>query len=171
MPLIDHEEPKVMLSNFVEVMADELEIEIRELGSLTLEREDLSKAIEPDTCFYIPNERLVRGVKRLNFSQDPPPDLAIESDYTNSSLNKHEIYAGLGVPELWRYREKALEIYQGVCGSYQRCDCSLAFPDLPVAEVPLLIEGCRSLGQRATVRQFRDRFRALRENSETITLE
>nr|WP_322111986.1 hypothetical protein [Aerosakkonema funiforme] len=56
-----------------------------ELGALLLEREDLTSAIEP--CFYIQNESLVRS-KIIDLQTDPPPDLAIESNYTSSSLNK-----------------------------------------------------------------------------------
>jgi hypothetical protein len=42
-----------MLAYFVTTIADLLEIETMELGALLLEREDLRRAIEPDTCFYI----------------------------------------------------------------------------------------------------------------------
>jgi hypothetical protein len=50
-----------MLELFFGALADELEIEAMSLGALTLEREDLARAIEPDTCFYIQNESLVRN--------------------------------------------------------------------------------------------------------------
>lgn len=161
MPLVKHEEPKIMLSNFVEVLADELEIEIRELGALTLEREDLTRAIEPDTCFYIQNELVIRSREEIDLPNDPPPDLAIESDNTNSSINKHSIYAALGVPELWRYRKRQLEVYQLVEGDYVQVDRSLAFPCLPVAEVPEYIERSKEVGQRSTVRLFRARIREI----------
>ena len=95
MPLEEHEEPKRLIESFVEAIVDELGIELRSLGSLTLEREDLTRAVEPDSCFYIQNESLVRG-RNINLPNDPPPDLAIESDYTNSSINKLTIYAALG---------------------------------------------------------------------------
>ena len=61
MPLTEHEEPVGMIEHFVGVVVDEMEIEMRQLGALTLEREDLTRAIEPDTCFYIQNESVVRG--------------------------------------------------------------------------------------------------------------
>ena len=64
-PYEQHEELKILIAEFVTAASDELEIEIRQLGSLTLEREDLTRAVEPDTCFYIQNESLVRG-KKLN---------------------------------------------------------------------------------------------------------
>jgi Uma2 family endonuclease len=47
---------------------------------------------------------------------EPPPDLVVESDYTRSSLNKFNIYASLGVPELWRYGKQTLQVYQLIEG-------------------------------------------------------
>jgi Uma2 family endonuclease len=149
-----------MIECFVTSLVDELGIELRSLGALTLEREDLTRAIEPDTCFYIQNESLVRG-KSINLPADPPPDLVVESDYTNSSLNKFTIYASLGVPEIWRYRARSLQVYQLVDGTYQQTHQSLAFPCLPIAEIPGLIEQSKTIGQRATVRLFRERVREL----------
>ncbi|MEG4585049.1 Uma2 family endonuclease [Microcoleus sp. MOSTC5] len=160
MPLEEHEEPKRLIESFVEAIVDELEIELRSLGSLTLEREDLTRAVEPDSCFYIQNESLVRG-RNINLPNDPPPDLAIESDYTNSSMNKFTIYAAIGVPEIWRYRRESLQVYQLVEGKYEVCDRSLAFPFLPVAEIPGFIEQSRTVGQRAAVRLFRERIREI----------
>ncbi|MGB8690327.1 MAG: Uma2 family endonuclease [Microcoleus sp.] len=160
MPLEEHEEPKRLIESFVEAIVDELEIELRSLGSLTIEREDLTRAVEPDSCFYIQNESLVRG-RNINLPNDPPPDLAIESDYTNSSVNKDAIYAALCVPELWRYQRQSLQVYQLVDGKYQKCDRSLAFPLLPVAEIPGFIEQSRTIGQRSAVRLFRQRIREI----------
>jgi len=160
MPLEEHEEPKRLIESFVEAIVDELEIELRSLGSLTLEREDLTRAVEPDSCFYIQNESLVRG-RNINLPNDPPPDLAIESDYTNSSVNKFTIYAAIGVPEIWRYRRESLQVYQLVEGKYEVCEISLAFPFLPVAEIPGFIEQSRTVGQRAAVRLFRQRIREI----------
>ena len=158
MPLTEHEEPKGMIESFVEAFADELEIEVRKLGALTLEREDLTRAIEPDSCFYIQNESVVRG-KSINLPADPPPDLVIESDYTSSSLNKFAIYAAMGVPEIWRYRNQSLVVYHLVEGNYEERENSLAFGFLPIAQIPVLIEQSKSIGQRAAVRLFRDMVR------------
>lgn len=143
-PYEQHEEPKILIAEFVTATADELEIEIRQLGSLTLEREDLTRAVEPDTCFYIQNESQVRG-KEIKLPHVPPPDLVVESDYTHSSLNKFNIYAALEVPELWRYRKQSLQVYQLVEGKYEKMDKSLAFPFIPIAEIPRFIEQSQDL--------------------------
>ena len=160
MPLEEHEEPKGLIESFVEAIADELGIEVRKLGALTLEREDLTRAVEPDTCFYIQNEALVRG-RKINLPEDPPPDLAVESDYTSSSINKQAIYSALGVPELWRYTRKTLLIYRRIEGGYEQCEQSLAFPFLPIEEILNFIEQSRTIGQRSTVRLFKQRIREI----------
>jgi Uma2 family endonuclease len=163
MPLKEHELPKIMISKLLAALSEELEIEILELGSLLLEREDLTRAIEPDTCCYIQNESFVRN-KNIEFPNDPPPDLAVESDHTHSSINKFTIYAALGVPELWRYTKETLQVYQLIEGEYQRSDKSLAFPFLPLDEIPGFIEQSKEVGQRLAVRLFRERIREILES-------
>jgi Uma2 family endonuclease len=164
MPLLKHEVPKGLIESMIEATADELEIEVMKAGALTLEREDLTRAVEPDSCSYIQNEALVRNKEEINLPNDPPPDLALESDYTSSSLNKLTIYASIGVPELWRYSNQTLQVYQLIEGKYELTDKSLAFPFLPIAEIPHFIEQSKTIGQRAAVRLFRVRIRELLQN-------
>jgi hypothetical protein len=76
-------------------------------------------------------------------------------------LNKFSIYASLGVPEIWRYRNQSLLVYQLVEGNYEQRENSLAFPFLQIAEIPAFIEQSKTIGQRAAVRLFRDRVREL----------
>ena len=164
-PRSEHEEPKEILSDFITVIVDELEVELRKLGALTLERADLAQAVEPDACFYIQSEAAIRGQQQIRLITDPPPDLVIESDYTNSSLNKHSIYAALGVPEIWRYYRQQLEVYVLVGQNYVRAEKSVAFPFLPIDEVSSLVEQSQTVGQRKTVRQFRQRLQEILSNS------
>src|SRR5713226_6523520 len=48
-----HEEPNRTLGLLVELVAVELGIDFRQLGSTTFQREDLRKGFEPDSAFYI----------------------------------------------------------------------------------------------------------------------
>ncbi|MGD1904832.1 MAG: Uma2 family endonuclease [Leptolyngbyaceae cyanobacterium] len=159
MPSLEHEVPKGLLESFTEAIADELEIEVMKAGSLTLEREDLTNAVEPDSCFYIANELQVRGRTKITLPLDPPPDLVLESDHTHSSVNKHTLYAALGVPELWRYAKGRLWVYQRIDGGYAPSNHSLAFPFLPIVEVAEFVNQSRTMGQRSAVRLFRQRIR------------
>jgi Uma2 family endonuclease len=156
MPKFEHEVPNRFLASLIESIADELGLEILNAGSLRLDREDLAKAIEPDTCFYIQNEAVVRNLRTISLPENPPPDLAIESDYTNSSINKLSLYAALGVPELWRIQNNAIAVYVLQNGEYDRGATSLIFPLFPIAEFPMLLERSQAEGQRTAVRAFRE---------------
>jgi len=131
-PLLEHEVPKGLLESFIETIVGELGIEVLKAGLLTLERENLTNASEPNSCFYIMNEAQVRGREEIILPGDPPPDLAIESGYTSPSVNKEVLYSALGVPELWRYTKKTLLVYRRIEGGYERCEQSSAFPFLPI---------------------------------------
>ena len=96
-------------------------------------------------CFYLQNELRVRGKNDINMPKKLPLDLAIESDLTSSYLNKFNIYASLGVPELWRYRKEALEVYVLAGGEYQSSWRSLGFELLPLAEIPNSIQQSKSV--------------------------
>lgn len=79
-----------------------MDIRIEPLESTTFKHSGLSGA-EPNECFYFRNIDVVRGKKRLDFNEDLPPDLVIEIDVTSSSKNRLQVYADLGVAEVWIY--------------------------------------------------------------------
>ncbi|MCC3445504.1 MAG: Uma2 family endonuclease, partial [Microcoleus sp. PH2017_03_ELD_O_A] len=96
-----HESYKLQFHRFIFILAEELDIEIKSVGSTTLKLKNTKKGIEPDSCYYIQNEAAVRDTQELDLETAPRPDLAIEIDITSSSINKFAIYSALGVPELW----------------------------------------------------------------------
>ncbi len=57
------------------------------------------------------NQAKVLG-KRINLTEDPPPDLVVEVDITHTDINKLALYARLGVPELWRFNGQIWRIYR-----------------------------------------------------------
>ena len=62
-PLDPHETYKKLIGRLIEAATEELDLEIRSLGSRTCDREDLAKGLEPDQCYYIQNESVVREDK------------------------------------------------------------------------------------------------------------
>jgi Uma2 family endonuclease len=154
-PLFEHENPKIHFDRFVFALAEELEIEIKSAGSMTLKRRAVNKGIEPDNCYYIQNESSVRGKQKLDLATDLPPDLAIEIDITNSSVNKFGIYSALGVSELWRYNGQELKFYQLSEGQYIECEFSLAFPIVSVNDLSEFIEQSKNMGEIALLKSFR----------------
>ncbi|QYX30658.1 Uma2 family endonuclease [Sphaerospermopsis torques-reginae] len=154
-PLFEHENPKGNFSNFIVALAEELDIELRSAGSTTLKRKIIKKGIEPDTCYYIQNEPAIRGKETLNLETDPPPDLAIEIDITSSSVNKLNIYAALGVFELWRYDGEVLQFYKLLEGNYIEINFSVAFPVISVSDMTRFIQQSKNMGEIALLKSFR----------------
>lgn len=101
MPLLKHEVPSWVLSDFITIICGELGIDARNVGSTTFRKQAKAKGCEADTAFYIQNEKLIRGRLEIDLNEDPSPDLVIEVDVTSPSLDKLPIYAALGVPEVW----------------------------------------------------------------------
>jgi Uma2 family endonuclease len=154
-PLAEHEDDKVIIGDLVKALLEELDIEFRSLGSTTFKNEEMRQAVEADDCFYIQNEAVIRGKKRIDLSVDPPPDLAIEIDIT--SRTKFNNYEALGVAELWRYNGRKLQINVLQAGKYVESHTSYNFPDLPIAEViHQYVEQSKTLGRNATLRAFRN---------------
>jgi len=125
-PMPAHEFAKVCIGDFVKILLEELDRDYISLGSTTFKNENMSKAVEPDDCFYIRQYKSVLGKARLDMSVDPPPELAIEIDVT--SKTQLEAYAGLGVEELWRYDNEKLRIDALVDGKYVEVEQSPSFP-------------------------------------------
>ena len=59
---------------------------------------------------------------------DPPPDLIVEVDITDTNIDKFKVYATMGVPEFWRYNGEVLRIYQLQDGQYVEVEKSPTFP-------------------------------------------
>jgi Uma2 family endonuclease len=156
MPLDPHETYKKLLGRLVEALTEELEIEIRSLGSRTCDREDLARGLEPDQCYYIQNEQAVWDKEQIDLSQYPPPDLALDIDITQSSINRLDIYANLGVPEVWRYDGQSLTMYRLEQQKYQICSSSIAFPRLIPSDLERFLELKKTTKENALIRQFRE---------------
>ena len=153
-PLLPHEHSKRLIEKLIDILVEELNLNIKSIGSMTCKRKDVSRGIEPDSGFYIQNEPLVRDRQEIDLDRDPPPDLMLEVDFSNSSLNKLPIYSALGVTEIWRYAEGNLQIYQLQQGKYIPVNDSPAFA-IPLTEIPRFLEQSNRLGEAQMLRMFR----------------
>jgi Uma2 family endonuclease len=153
MPLEEHEHTGRLIELFIRILVEELGLEIKTLGSTTLKRSDLDRSPEPDNCYYIQNEPKVRG-KLVDLSQDPPPDLVVEVDITHSDIDKPDLYASMGVPELWRYSGD-LQIYQLQEQKYAKVSSSPTFPKIGSDNLTAFLRDCQTLGESGATRNFR----------------
>lgn len=100
-PLGLHENNNRFIDDLIRAIADELGLNLKKFGSLTLKSNKFQQAVEPDSCYYLQNEPKVRNKQQIDLTIDPPPDLVLEIDITSGSLHKLPIYANLGIPEIW----------------------------------------------------------------------
>jgi transcriptional regulator with PAS, ATPase and Fis domain len=111
---------------------------------------DLKLGAEPDSCYYIQNEPIIRDKEVIIVGQDPPPDLVLEVDITNPSDRRIPIYALLGVPEVWRYDGYSLEFLALQDGEYIAIAKSISFPDLPAEIIVEYVKKRLVLGENGT---------------------
>jgi Uma2 family endonuclease len=155
-PRREHEIDNRMLDRLVFVLAEELGMEINSGGSTTYRRRRKKRGLEPDDSYWIANEPKVRGKRRINLNVDPPPDLAIEVDLTNSCLDRQSIYAALKVPEVWRLAGNSLAfLILGAGGNYTE-GTSLSFPFLKPDDLMQFLAMYDQVSEIALVRRFRE---------------
>ena len=154
-PLSAHENANRLIEVLIGILVEELDLEIKRTGSLTCKRHDLKQGAEPDSCYYIQHEALVRDKDKIDLNEDPAPDLVVEIEYTLSALPKLPIYAALNVPELWRYDGEQLFVYQLVGQEYVRCQNSPTFAPIKVVEIPRFLRESRRLGEVKMAKIFR----------------
>jgi Uma2 family endonuclease len=160
-PLYRHEAYADALARLVEVLAEELAVDFKAAGSTTFRRKRQRRGLEPDRCYYIQNLRAIVGKLELDLAIDPPPDLAIEVDYTSSSLDRMAIYGSLGVPEVWRYDHEQFQVLRRKRdGNYRSAATSPAFPTLPVDKVLPLLDQVAPMSWQQMTRTIRAWVRA-----------
>jgi Uma2 family endonuclease len=152
----EHERYKHLLGLFVGVLVEELNWNMAGFGSMTFKRRQRRRGLEPDECYWIQSEPLVRGKDRIDLRVDPPPDLVFEIDVTHSSLDRLAIYAALRVPEVWRFDGQTIWVYLlGPDGRHTESERSQAFPFLPMKELTRFMTMRSTLSETELVRQFR----------------
>ncbi|NEP56494.1 MAG: Uma2 family endonuclease [Symploca sp. SIO2G7] len=158
-PLAIHERPHRIITDIVKAILDAQGQDWEDFGSTTFKRPEIA-GVEPDTCLYIQNASQMQGCTHIDLDIHPPPDLAIESDVTSKTTL--EVYAAIGVPEVWIYRQQQLKIYSFVDGSYQEQSISPTFPNFPLTTlIPQLVQQAINQGTSRMLREFRNRLSIL----------
>lgn len=154
-PSFEHEDIAGMFPHLILVLARECGMKCKSARSTTMRKRSRSKGLEPDDCYYFKNYQAVLGKKQLDLAVDPPPDLALEIDITSPSLNKLDIYAAIGVPELWRYRSQRMQFFRLAGDAYVEISHSDLFPFL----TPEVMLNHLRQGALADIVELTDNFR------------
>lgn len=134
-PSRDHERLKSIFGRFMEILTSRLNLNCESEGSTTWRRALSEKAFDPDECFFLGDTFDVSG-KGYDSETFPPPDLAVEIELSPASLDRMQIYAAFGVPEVWRFDGETLAIeHLNDAGSYGRVETSPAFPFLKASDI------------------------------------
>jgi Uma2 family endonuclease len=156
-PYYPHETSKVLIGQMIQILTEEYGLKRKSVGSVTCKLKAKKKGLEPDTSFYIQNAKAMLGVKDLDLSIHPPPDLMVEIDISRSSMNKTGIYATLKVPEVWRFNGSTLRIFVLKKTDYVEVSESPTFPGLRLQqEIPRFI----SISSDSLEEDLLDEFRA-----------
>jgi Uma2 family endonuclease len=147
----------------VDLVTEALDIPIQGTLTTTLrkksQRHRKGAAKEPDQAFYFgPNVARMNHRRQIDLEIDPPPDLAIEVDHKADSARALKIYAGLGVPELWRYQARTGDLWFGklVDQGYVAIDRSINLPRLTPELVLYALTKLDELGETRAKPWLRD---------------
>ena len=143
-PSVDHEGIKTTIARLLEAYAEEKELFFNGFGSWTLKNPARARALEPDECYSLSVGRPTR------------PDLAIEVVWTSGGIDKLEVYRGLGVGEVWFWREGVIEVWALGGERYERRERSGLLPDLDLDELARHID---AENQTESIRRYRQTLR------------
>ena len=112
-----HDSYSEILGLFVNLVAEELQIDLRGVRSTTWRRKKLKRGIEADLSYYFDATKVAAFdaalAKRSGTIGDyPNPDLTAEVDISRPKIDRQGIYAALQVSEVWRVFEEHVSIEQ-----------------------------------------------------------
>jgi Uma2 family endonuclease len=162
-PSPQHQFYQTIIGRFVETLAEELGLNIAAVGSTTFNRPELSIA-EPNECFYIQNFCAIKGKTSIDTNENLPPDLVVELDLTSFWENSLQVYADVGVPEVWIYNGERLIVNKLENRAYVSCDSlrdscasrSLAFPTVHILEIVEFLHQAETMDYLELVQAFRN---------------
>jgi Uma2 family endonuclease len=157
-PSFQHDRTATLLLKAVTILAEETGKPLVSARSTTLQREDLLAAVEADDAFYIEHANLMSSRRRdIKLPEDPPPDLVVEVEVTHRLKERIDIYRELGVPELWRYSERGLEVLLNRRDHWEKAARSPTFPQLSPEEISGFISAGLSQEETSWAKGFRKR--------------
>jgi len=145
-PSREHELDKTLIARFLELFCLERDIPLFGYGSTTFRKEEAERGLEPDECYSREVDKLI-------------PDLAIEVVKTHGTLDKLDVYRGLGIREVWIFEAGAFRILTLRGDHYEEIARSEVLPEV---DLPRLASFAQRPDQHAALKAFRDELRASR---------
>lgn len=147
-PSTHHEGVKKKWARLVEAWSEEAGIDLEGIGSWTIKDKLKKLGLEPDECYF------VGGPKR----HAAVPDIALEVIWTSGGLDKLAVYAGLGVPEVWIWKEGRITFHALRGDAYETVARSELLPQFDPGLIAALVS--EESSQAEAVRSLRAAMRA-----------
>lgn len=146
-PSRNHEDYKKIIARLLEAYAEEVDLDLRGYGGMTVRRKTRKRGLEPDECY---------AVGRMK----QRPDLAIEVIVSSGLVDKMAVYQGLGVPEVWLWQEGRLVVHVLGDQGYEPRERSQVLPGLDVDHLSGFV--ALDVNQTQQVKAYRRSLRAQR---------
>lgn len=153
-PLLSHESAKRILGRMIERFTEYHGVDMRSTASTTFRRTDLQRGFEADESYYVANAAKIRGKVEVDLSIDPPPDLVVEIEMTRSSLNKAQLFASMGIREVWRYDGQVLAVAALQQHAYVDVTLSRVLPGFPIPLAQELLSVRSEESETLLIREF-----------------
>lgn len=154
-PRKEHEKIKTFLGRLVAAFAEKHEIDLESVASTTFRRQDLDRGFEADESFYIQHAAAIRAKDDIDLAIDPPPELVIEVEITSSAIRKLELFATMGVAEVWRHDGKTLRLYRLQDGVYEESKTSTVLIGFPVVDAQSIVAQRHQRSEIELIKEFR----------------
>jgi Uma2 family endonuclease len=154
-PSQKHEEKAVFLEKIVEIIAEERNMELRNIRSTTFKKDSTQKGAEPDGCFYLQSYDEVFGMEKIDLELFPP-GLVIEIDIFSPSINRFPIYAEFKAAEIWRYANDEVKIHLFDGEDYHESAESRALPKITGELLTRWLAESETLKRSAWLKNVRD---------------
>ncbi len=144
----EHEKIKKILGMLIEAYFLEKRTRFVAIGSATFRKKAKLRGLELDECYCIEQEKEF-------------PDIAIEVALTSGYVDKLEIYKGLGVREVWFWKNQQFSLYSLRTEKYEPITRSELLPDLDFSTLAGYV---RPSAQYDAVMEFREVIRQLQQH-------
>jgi Uma2 family endonuclease len=143
-PSFAHEDLKTVIARLLEAWAEENDVDLNGYGNVTLKNRPRERALEPDECYC---------VGRIHET----PDIAIEVVVSTGYLDMLEVYRGLGVREVWAFKDCSISVLELLGEAYSPRVGSGVLPALDLEQLGKYVKAGQS--QTAQVRAYRAELR------------
>ncbi len=137
-----HEGYETRIARLLELFALERSVPLSGHGSTTFRHAAAERGIEPDECYVLGRE----------LGDDDYPDIALEVIISSGGINKLEAYRGLGVREVWFWREGRFHPYALGAEGYASVARSALIPELDFEELATFAEEPNQLAALRVIR-------------------